>query len=130
MAQIGSERARDRATCRAVIFEAERMLFIIGLVAGPLVLDGVGHQAGLAKSIQRAARHRLPGAKASLRSRHQRATASRRMTIGRPEQTTLYRPVQQQAASFIAYTEAGTGSELPRFIKDDAFLECGVLAHG
>ena len=50
----------------------------------------------------------------------------------RPEQTTLYRLVQQHAASFIAHTEASTGSELPRFVKDefDAFLECGILAHG
>ena len=50
----------------------------------------------------------------------------------RPEQTMLYRLVQQHAASFIAHTEASTGSELPRFIKDefDAFLECGILAHG
>jgi Putative transposase len=40
--------------------------------------------------------------------------------------------VQQHAASFIAHTEASTGAELPRFIKDefDAFLECGILAHG
>ena len=50
----------------------------------------------------------------------------------RPEQTTLYRLVQQHAASFIAHAEASTGAELPRFIKDefDAFLECGILAHG
>ncbi|MCC7100947.1 MAG: transposase [Rubrivivax sp.] len=50
----------------------------------------------------------------------------------RPEQTTLYRLVQQHAASFIAHTEASTAAELPRFIKDefDAFLECGILAHG
>jgi hypothetical protein len=50
----------------------------------------------------------------------------------RPEQTTLYRLVQQHAASFIAHTEASTGAELPRFIKDefDALLECGILAHG
>ncbi len=76
-----------------------------------------------------------------------------------PEQTTLYRLVQQQAASFIAHTEASTGSELPGFIKAeprliqhsglfvpgegtghwlgvackaefDAFLERGILAHG
>jgi hypothetical protein len=41
------------------------------------------------------------------------------------DKTTLYRLVQQLAASFIAHTEASTGSELPRFIKDefDAFLE-------
>jgi Putative transposase len=50
----------------------------------------------------------------------------------RPEQTTLYRLVQQHAASFFAHTEASTGGELPRFVKDefDAFLECGILAHG
>lgn len=50
----------------------------------------------------------------------------------RPESMTLYRLAQQHAASFIAHTEASTGSELPRFIKDefDAFLECGILAHG
>ena len=32
----------------------------------------------------------------------------------------------------IAHTEASTGSELPGFIKDefDAFMECGILAHG
>ena len=32
----------------------------------------------------------------------------------RPEQTTLYRLVQQHAASFIARTEASTGAERPR----------------
>jgi hypothetical protein len=50
----------------------------------------------------------------------------------RPEQTTMHRLMQQHAASFIAHTEANTGSELPRFITDDfdAFLECGILAHG
>ncbi|HRH88296.1 MAG TPA: hypothetical protein PLO41_15725 [Rubrivivax sp.] len=50
----------------------------------------------------------------------------------RAEQTTLCRLVQQHAASFIAHTEASTGAELPRFIKDefDAFLECGILADG
>ncbi len=35
----------------------------------------------------------------------------------RPEQTTLYRLVQQHAASFIAHTEASTGAALPRFIN-------------
>jgi hypothetical protein len=49
----------------------------------------------------------------------------------RPEQTTLYRLVLQHAAGYIAHTEASTGAELPRFIRDefDAFLECGILAH-
>ena len=37
----------------------------------------------------------------------------------RPEQTTLYCLVQQHGASFIAHTEASTGSALPRFIKDE-----------
>ena len=42
----------------------------------------------------------------------------------RPEQATLYR-LMQQHAGFVAHTEASTGSELPRFSKDefDAFLE-------
>ena len=50
----------------------------------------------------------------------------------RPEDTTLYRLVQQHASSFIAHTEASTGADLPQFVKDefDAFLECGILAHG
>ena len=50
----------------------------------------------------------------------------------RPEQTPLYRLVQQDAATFIAETEAATGADLPQFVKDefDAFLECGILAHG
>jgi hypothetical protein len=45
-----------------------------------------------------------------------------------PEQTTLYRLVQQHAATCIAHTEPSTGAELPRFIKDkfDAFLECSA----
>jgi uncharacterized protein (DUF983 family) len=40
--------------------------------------------------------------------------------------------VQQHAATFIAETEAATGVDLPQFVKDefDAFLECGILAHG
>jgi ribosomal protein S27E len=50
----------------------------------------------------------------------------------RPEQTTLYRLVQQHAVTFIAQAEDAAGAELPQFVKDefDAFLECGILAHG
>ncbi len=50
----------------------------------------------------------------------------------RPERTALHPLVQQHAASFIAHTEASTGADLPHFVKDafDAFLECGILAHG
>ena len=68
----------------------------------------------------------------TLPSRGEAANGALRYERHRPEQTTLYRLVQQHAASFIAHTEASTGSELPRFIKDefDAFLDCGILAHG
>ena len=40
--------------------------------------------------------------------------------------------MQQHAASFVSDTEASTGAELRPFIKDefDAFLRCGILAHG
>jgi len=50
----------------------------------------------------------------------------------RPEQTTLYRLVQQQAATFFAEAEAAAGADLPQFVKDefDAFLDGGILAHG
>ena len=50
----------------------------------------------------------------------------------RPGQTTLYRLVQQYAKSYFAQTEEATGASLPQFVKDefDAFLECGILAHG
>ena len=50
----------------------------------------------------------------------------------RPEQTTLYRLVQQHAANFFAEVEAAADADLPQFVKDefDAFLECGILAHG
>ena len=50
----------------------------------------------------------------------------------RPEQTTLHRLVQQHAATFFAQAEETTGADLPQFVKDefDAFLECGILAHG
>ena len=49
-----------------------------------------------------------------------------------PEQTTLYRLVQQHAATFFEQAEAAAGADLPQFVKDefDAFLECGILAHG
>ena len=50
----------------------------------------------------------------------------------RPEQTTLYRLVQQHAATFFAEAEYAAGAALPQFVRDefDAFLECGILAHG
>src|SRR3954466_15458473 len=49
-----------------------------------------------------------------------------------PEETTLYQVVQEHLESFLAQVETETGARLPEFIKDefDAFLECGILAHG
>ena len=45
----------------------------------------------------------------------------------RPEQTTLYRLVQQHAATFFAQAEDAAGTDLPPFFKDefDACLKCG-----
>ena len=50
----------------------------------------------------------------------------------RPEQTKLYRLVQHHAATFFARAEDAAGADLPQSVKDefDAFLECGILAHG
>ncbi len=50
----------------------------------------------------------------------------------RPEETTLYRLVQEHVESFFAQAEHETGAGLPEFVKDEfeAFLECGILAHG
>ena len=49
-----------------------------------------------------------------------------------PEQPTLYRLVQQHAQTFFVQAEEALGAGLPQFVKDefDAFLECGILAHG
>ena len=49
-----------------------------------------------------------------------------------PEESVLYRLIQDHAESFFAQVEAQTGASLPEFIKAefDAFLECGILAHG
>ncbi len=50
----------------------------------------------------------------------------------RPEETTLYQVVQEHGETFFAQVELETGAGLPQFVKDefDAFLECGILAHG
>jgi hypothetical protein len=50
----------------------------------------------------------------------------------RPEETTLYRLVREHLETFLAQVEAGGTASLPQFVKDefDAFLECGILAHG
>ena len=40
--------------------------------------------------------------------------------------------MRQHAAAFFAQAEDAAGANLPQFVKDefDAFLECGILAHG
>ena len=50
----------------------------------------------------------------------------------RPEETTLYQVVQEHVETFFAQVEHETGAGLPQFVKDEfeAFLECGILAHG
>ena len=50
----------------------------------------------------------------------------------RPEQTTLYRLVQQHGSTFFEQAEDAAGPDLPQFVKEefDAFVECGILAHG
>lgn len=50
----------------------------------------------------------------------------------RPEETVLYQLVQEQLETLLAQVKAETGASLPAFVKDefDAFLECGILAHG
>jgi ribosomal protein S27E len=40
--------------------------------------------------------------------------------------------VQEQFETFLAQVESKTGAGLPQFVKDEfeAYLECGILAHG
>ena len=50
----------------------------------------------------------------------------------RPEATTLYQVVPEQIETFLAEVETKNHAGLPEFVKDEfeAFLECGILAHG
>ena len=50
----------------------------------------------------------------------------------RPEQTTLYRLVQQHAATFFEQAKVAAGANLSQVVRDefDAFLACGILVHG
>ena len=52
--------------------------------------------------------------------------------LRRPEETILYRLVQEHIETFLAQVEAESGAALPEFVKAefDAFLQCGILAHG
>ena len=50
----------------------------------------------------------------------------------RPEETILHCLVREHLETFLAHVQARTGTGLPEFVKDEfeAFLECGILAHG
>jgi len=50
----------------------------------------------------------------------------------RPEETILHCLVREHLETFLARVEARTGTGVPGFVKAEfeAFLECGVLAHG
>jgi hypothetical protein len=50
----------------------------------------------------------------------------------RPEQTLLHRLVREHLETFLAEVQARTGTGLPAVVRDEfeAFLECGILAHG
>jgi predicted 2-oxoglutarate/Fe(II)-dependent dioxygenase YbiX len=50
----------------------------------------------------------------------------------RPEQTTLYRLVQQHAANFSAQVQETTGAGVPQFVKDefDAYLDAASSRTG
>ncbi len=70
-----------------------------------------------------------------MRAATQRATAASAARYERrcPEQTPLYRLVREHYATFAAEVDNASGGHgLPQFVKDefDAYLECGILAHG
>jgi hypothetical protein len=48
-----------------------------------------------------------------------------------PEQTPLYRAVQEHIDTFLAQAESA-GARVPAFVKRefDDYLTCGILAHG
>ncbi len=51
----------------------------------------------------------------------------------RPENTVLYQTLQAHWRTFVAEVATGeSGPELPRFVLEEveAFLKCGILAHG
>jgi len=64
----------------------------------------------------------------------QPAPAGRRVHYERrpPEETVLYQLVQEHLETFLDQVELETGAGLPEFVEEefDAFLECGILAHG
>jgi len=93
-------------------------------------LESFGAQSGQDASIGRAPGAGLYdlGPTAPARGRAETKIAPK----ARFSRHTLYQVVQQHLESFLALVEAQTGASLPQFVKEefDAFLECGILAHG
>jgi ribosomal protein S27E len=50
----------------------------------------------------------------------------------KPEETALYKIVQENLETFLAMVRAETGQPLPDFVEKEfyEYLKCGVLAHG
>ena len=50
----------------------------------------------------------------------------------RPQETILHHLVREHLETFLAQVQARTGTGLPAFVREEfeAFLECGILAHG
>lgn len=50
----------------------------------------------------------------------------------RPENTTLYKVVQENLETFLKFTEGECGRALPDFVEKEFrdYLKCGILAHG
>jgi ribosomal protein S27E len=69
-----------------------------------------------------------------MHARHQHKPASHSIHYERrrPEETTLYRLIQEHLETFLAQAQAQTGSALLQFVQVefDAYLKCGILAHG
>lgn len=50
----------------------------------------------------------------------------------KPEETALYKVIQENLASFLEQFSEETGSHLPDFVvkEFDEYLRCGILTHG
>ena len=62
------------------------------------------------------------------------AAVQKQFTYARhkPEETLLYKIVQENLLSFLEQVESETGYPLPDFVikEFDEYLKCGILAHG
>ena len=72
-----------------------------------------------------------PGGRASDHALHRVAVEQVQIGLVAPQPVAAV-AVQQHVATFFEQAEAAAGADLPQFVRDefDAFLECGILAHG